>query len=91
MKYGHSLIVPSVQELAKSKLEFIPPRYFHRFDQQDLVISQTDSSPEIPVIDMQRLLSLESAGSELAKLHLACKEWGFFQVSIFYFFLFLIL
>ncbi|PQP96222.1 protein SRG1-like [Prunus yedoensis var. nudiflora] len=37
---------------------------------------------EIPFIDMQKLLSQESTDSEseLAKLHFACKEWGFFQL-----------
>nr|KYP57140.1 Protein SRG1 [Cajanus cajan] len=29
---------------------------------------------------MQCLLSVESGSSELTKLHLACKEWGFFQL-----------
>ena len=73
---GTSLLVPSVQELAKEKLSAVPPRYIQH---EDLVISDAD---HVPVIDMQRLLSTESGTSELAKLHHACKEWGFFQVSL---------
>lgn len=43
--------------------------------------------PELPVIDLNKLLSEEVKGSELQKLHLACKQWGFFQVTIFISFL----
>ncbi|OMP14297.1 hypothetical protein COLO4_00081 [Corchorus olitorius] len=32
---------------------------------------------EIPVIDMQALVSKESMDSEVAKLDFACKDWGF--------------
>lgn len=36
---------------------------------------------QIPVIDMEMLLA--SDHSQLEKLHLACKDWGFFQVYIY--------
>ena len=78
IKDRKSLLVPSVQELTKNKIEAIPSRYC-RPDHEDLIISEADGLPELPVIDMQSLLSEES---ELAKLHLACKEWGFFQVFL---------
>ncbi|KAG4978083.1 hypothetical protein AAZX31_13G246700 [Glycine max] len=45
-----------------------------------LISEEANSSLEIPVIDMQRLLSVESGSSELDKLHPACREWGFFQL-----------
>ncbi|KAK7324480.1 hypothetical protein VNO77_28054 [Canavalia gladiata] len=70
------LLVPSVQELAKENISNIPTRYI-----QDMpVISQSNGncSVQIPVIDMQSLLSTQS--SELLKFHLACKQWGFFQL-----------
>ncbi|CAJ1957728.1 unnamed protein product [Sphenostylis stenocarpa] len=78
---GTSLLVPSVQELAKQNLKTVPQRYI-QFQHQDMVlVSQVpDSILQIPVIDMQSLLSEESGSSELDKLHLACKEWGFFQL-----------
>ena len=76
--YGTSILVPSVQELAK-EVSSVPPRYIHH-QHEDLVISEIDPVLEIPVIDMQRLLSMQSGNSELSKLHLACKDWGFFQV-----------
>lgn len=72
---GTSLLVSSVQELAKQNLSTVPHRYIQPQNEEAISI------PEIPIIDMQSLLSVESCSSELAKLHLACKEWGFFQVS----------
>ena len=80
-----SILVPSVQELAKEKISTVPPKYIHPPQHEDLVISEADRVLEIPVIDMQRLLSMESGNSELSKLHLACKEWGFFQVYFLFF------
>lgn len=78
---GTSLLVPSVQELSKQNLRTVPQRYIQpHHDQHMLLISQEAHSLEIPVIDMHNLLSAESKSLELEKLHLACKDWGFFQV-----------
>ena len=79
MKLGTAVLVPSVQELAKEKMEAVPSRYIYPHH-QDLTISEATSSLKIPIIDLQSLLSEESGNSELEKLHLACKDWGFFQV-----------
>ncbi|GAV82241.1 DIOX_N domain-containing protein, partial [Cephalotus follicularis] len=76
LNLGGSLLVPSVQELAREPLTTVPPRYV-RTDQDSVVISNTTSLPQVPVIDMQSLVSKDS---ELEKLHNACKEWGFFQL-----------
>ena len=78
---GSSLKVPYVQELAKEKFASVPPRY----TRPDPTKLDGASTEEIPVIDMQRLLSDESVNPELEKLHFACKEWGFFQVCHFVF------
>ncbi|TYH12385.1 hypothetical protein E1A91_A06G056400v1 [Gossypium mustelinum] len=74
-KLGSSLLVPSVQELAKNPLKEVPPRYV-RTDEDSPIISRTNPLPQVPVIDMQKLSSKE----ELEQLHYACKEWGFFQL-----------
>ncbi|KAK6229223.1 hypothetical protein SCA6_018174 [Theobroma cacao] len=79
VKYGSSLPVPSVQELAKKSIATIPPRYL-RPDLEKPIVSDAGSMSEIPVIDMEGLVSKESMDSELAKLDFACKEWGFFQL-----------
>lgn len=79
VNFGRSHIVPSVQELAKESIEKIPPRYV-RDDQESPMISDANSFSMIPVIDLQNLLTGKFMDSELEKLHLACKEWGFFQV-----------
>lgn len=77
---GVSLPVPSVQELTKEPLTRVPPRYI-RPDQDSRIISSPPSSrPQVPIIDMERLLSQYSDHSEVEKLHLACRDWGFFQV-----------
>ncbi|EXB58295.1 Protein SRG1 [Morus notabilis] len=82
-KLGGSLAVPSVQELAKetTTLKAVPERYVRR-DQDPTFIPNITSLPQVPVIDMNNLLSLEKdvLQSELQKLHLASKEWGFFQL-----------
>ncbi|KAL5839208.1 hypothetical protein ACOSQ3_011913 [Xanthoceras sorbifolium] len=74
---GGSLPVPSVQELAKQSLSRVPPRYV-RPDQDPIFISNATSSPQVPLVDLFRLLSGDS--TELEKFHYACKEWGFFQL-----------
>ncbi|PWA65832.1 senescence associated protein [Artemisia annua] len=77
---GSSLLVPSVQELAKEPITKVPPRYV-RLDQDPPIISRPpSSSPDVPVIDMARLSSENSADQELEKLHLACKDYGFLQI-----------
>jgi hypothetical protein len=76
-----SILVPSVQELAKEPLTQVPDRYVLP-DQETVVLSNNTSLPQIPVIDFSKLLSqdLNLKNHELEKLHCACKEWGFFQV-----------
>ncbi|KAL5716453.1 hypothetical protein ACHQM5_018141 [Ranunculus cassubicifolius] len=74
-----SLLVPSVQQLAKKSMVTPPSRYI-RSDLEAPIISSITSIGEVPVIDMQKLLEEDDAGVELERLHLACKEWGFFQL-----------
>ncbi|MFS8003167.1 putative codeine 3-O-demethylase [Helianthus anomalus] len=72
---GSSLLVPSVQELAKEQILEVPSRYV-RTDQDPVVTSWlTSARPEVPIIDMQRLLTPDSADYELERLHLACRDW----------------
>ncbi|RHN42317.1 putative thebaine 6-O-demethylase [Medicago truncatula] len=76
-----SILVPSVQELAKEQLTKVPERYVLP-DHETVVLSNTTSSPQVPVIDLAELLSqdINLKRHELEKLHYACKEWGFFQL-----------
>ncbi|CAI0560779.1 unnamed protein product, partial [Linum tenue] len=82
VNFGRSLIVPSVQELAKECNEKLPPRY-ERPQIEPLVVSG-DLDWTVPVIDLQKLASGDESSmdsdSELGNLHSACKDWGFFQV-----------
>nr|GMD87710.1 protein SRG1-like [Ipomoea batatas]GME08321.1 protein SRG1-like [Ipomoea batatas] len=71
---GGTLQVPCVQELAKQSPEIVPPRYF-----RDDLDPAAPAQREIPVINMANLLQGDC--EELKKLDIACKEWGFFQVS----------
>ncbi|KAK7401737.1 hypothetical protein VNO78_13449 [Psophocarpus tetragonolobus] len=78
---GTSLLVPSVQELAKHSLSNVPERYIQpQLEHIVLNSKEANHSLQIPVIDMHKLLSEQPGTSELDKLHLACKEWGFFQL-----------
>ncbi|XP_077219378.1 oxoglutarate-dependent flavonoid 7-O-demethylase 1-like [Tasmannia lanceolata] len=74
-----SLPVPNVQELATQHMLTVPPRYV-RSDQDPPIISDSNSLPMIPIIDMESLLHGESMALELERLHSTCKEWGFFQL-----------
>ncbi|PIN04394.1 Iron/ascorbate family oxidoreductase [Handroanthus impetiginosus] len=79
-KFGSSLKVPIVQELAKEKLSSVPARYV-RHDHRHLGLSDVSSLPEIPVINMEKLLDdSDLMESELQLLHNACQQWGFFQL-----------
>ncbi|CAN4105722.1 unnamed protein product [Withania somnifera] len=76
LNFGKSLLVPSVQELAKQQLTNIPDRYVHP-EQESPAMS---AGVTVPVIDVQKLISGDSMDSELQKLHYACQQWGFLQV-----------
>ncbi|KAI3740324.1 hypothetical protein L2E82_30752 [Cichorium intybus] len=85
INFGRSLIVPSVQELAKQSITKIPPRYVRQDHQKPLLTSSDHTSTlSVPVIDLHTLFATASGSStyssELNKLHTAAKEWGFFQV-----------
>ncbi|KAK4710901.1 hypothetical protein R3W88_005414 [Solanum pinnatisectum] len=80
-KLGGSLKVPNVQELAKEQLAAVPLRYI-RDDIENQSYSSIVILPQVPVVDMKKLLEIGDIDddSELERLHLACKEWGFFQL-----------
>ncbi|KAJ9564870.1 hypothetical protein OSB04_000836 [Centaurea solstitialis] len=77
---GGSFLVPSVQELAKEPLIKVPTRYVRPHEDLPASSCLSSSLHEVPIIDMQRLLSKDLANCELEKLHIACKDWGFFQM-----------
>ncbi|WJX57930.1 hypothetical protein P8452_43437 [Trifolium repens] len=79
-KCGTSLLVPSVQELAKQPNIEVPEKYLQP-NQESIVVSNTTSLPQVPIIDQCKLLSEDA--NVLEKLDQACKEWGFFQVISF--------
>ncbi|KAK1374926.1 S-norcoclaurine synthase 1 [Heracleum sosnowskyi] len=77
--YGGSIPVENVQSLASENLIEIPPRYLREEYESDELLD--DEALEIPVIDMNKFLIGQSEYKyELEKLHLACKDWGFFQM-----------
>ncbi|XP_076893114.1 protein SRG1-like [Bidens hawaiensis] len=75
INFGRSLIVPSVQELAKRSMTKIPPQYVRHYHHP---ASDDARAMSVPVVDLHCLL--EGSCTELDKLHAASKEWGFFQV-----------
>ncbi|KAH6826194.1 senescence-related gene 1 protein [Perilla frutescens var. hirtella] len=83
VNFGKSLIVPSVQELAKQPLTSIPSRYrYARSEQHPQFFSdEINDGQSVPVIDVQELISkVQFVNHELEKLHSACQKWGFFQI-----------
>jgi hypothetical protein len=74
--------VPSVQELVKQPITNVPERYVQQNQDHPHVVSSIISLlPQVPIINLNKLLS-EEDGTELEKLDHACKEWGFFQVYL---------
>ncbi|CAI0418418.1 unnamed protein product [Linum tenue] len=71
-----SLPVPNVQQLASSS-NVVPIRYI-RPELKLQRVSSDDEYVQVPVVDMSKLDGND--GGELAKLHSACRDWGFFQV-----------
>lgn len=83
-KLGGSLKVSNVQELAKQQLAGVPSRYIRVNDDENQLYNSSILLPHelAPVIDMKKLLKIiKDDDTELNRFHLACKEWGFFQVT----------
>ncbi|KAF3625043.1 hypothetical protein FXO38_29931 [Capsicum annuum] len=77
--WGTSLPVPSVQELVRNDTKEVPPRYVQNNDNRPVIIFEpSQESAEIPIINFSLLADGDE--DERTKLHLACKEWGFFQI-----------
>lgn len=71
-----------VQELVmKRHMSEVVPESYVCVDERDQLA--TTLPPTFPIISMKHLLSDDEALSvnELGKMHSACKDWGFFQVS----------
>ncbi|KAF4377994.1 hypothetical protein G4B88_004601 [Cannabis sativa] len=84
-----SLIVPSVLEMTKDpNMVTVPSRYIQPDEDQldEANIDLNSSSDDFPVINFQNLSlpmshhNSQLYESELTKLDLACKNWGFFQL-----------
>ncbi|CAI9095460.1 OLC1v1031414C1 [Oldenlandia corymbosa var. corymbosa] len=77
---GFSLPVENVQQLASRNLQEIPNRYIR----PELITHEVsvNESSQIPVIDMSKLVAGNPGyDTEMSKLHQACREWGFFQLT----------
>lgn len=76
-----SLPVENVQSFASNNLNAIPPRYIREEAESDDLLD--NESLQIPVIDMNQLVVGQIGyEDEMKRLHLACKDWGFFQVIV---------
>ncbi|CAL5410071.1 unnamed protein product [Camellia sinensis] len=82
-RLGSSLLVPSVQELATESLTTVPPRYVRHDHQNHPISSYGSRCPnDVPIIDMDKLISGDHMDLELNKLNYASREWGFFQRNV---------
>ncbi|KAK6234235.1 hypothetical protein QUC31_006641 [Theobroma cacao] len=75
--WGRSLPVPSIQEIVRNDSNSVPDRYIQEHKDRPQVSENLHASLDIPVLDFSLLAKGDE--NERRKLHLACKEWGFFQ------------
>lgn len=73
--------VLSIHELAKKSMTSLPQYCYMVRDNDELGAINEAFCPSIPTIDLEKLIHGEATELEQEKLHLACKDWGFFQVS----------
>ncbi|KAM7263438.1 hypothetical protein ACFE04_001121 [Oxalis oulophora] len=76
--WGKSFPVQSVQEFVRIDSQSIPERYIQEKKDRPVISEICHTLPQVPVIDFTLLLGDNE--DERAKLDLACKEWGFFQI-----------
>ncbi|MBA0554545.1 hypothetical protein Golob_013642 [Gossypium lobatum] len=63
----------------RSDSQSVPERYVHENNEDGSIVSQDSAnSLQIPVIDFSFLAKGDK--DEVHKLHLACEDWGFFQI-----------
>ncbi|XP_057422356.1 protein SRG1-like [Lotus japonicus] len=80
--FGTTHSVLGVMEMAKTCTPEmgIPEMYIRPEHEPPIQLDETNTPlPTIPVFDLQSLLC-GTASTELEKLYIACKDWGFFQV-----------
>ncbi|EOY18069.1 Oxoglutarate/iron-dependent dioxygenase - like 10 [Theobroma cacao] len=77
--WGRSLPVPSIQEIVRNDSNSVPDRYIQEHKDRPQVSENLHASLDIPVLDFSLLAKGDE--NERRKLHLACKEWGFFQIT----------
>ncbi|KAL9388766.1 hypothetical protein Peur_017371 [Populus x canadensis] len=77
--WGKSLPVPSVQEMVRKDSQCVPERYIQEHKDRPVETEICPTSSEIPVINFSLLVNGDE--DERRKLDLACKEWGFFQIT----------
>lgn len=74
--------VVRVQSLSESGITSIPDRYIKPPSQRPSFPNNVYNSNNIPVIDLQDLLSSNQSTREsaMSSFSSACREWGFFQI-----------
>ena len=84
--FGREKITDTTVTLFAESANKIPDERFIRTKEVQAagaVVGEDDEMPlELPVVDMASLVDPDSSASETAKLGSACREWGFFQVTI---------
>ncbi|TXG49816.1 hypothetical protein EZV62_025691 [Acer yangbiense] len=77
--WGKSLPVHSVQEMVRKDSQSVPERYIQKHNNRPLDSEFSLDLCEIPIINFSLLANGDE--EEQRKLDIACKEWGFFQIT----------
>lgn len=77
----------NILEITKESLTAVPECYVRNIEQVQLPSDRSDKPTAIPTIDMIKLLkgSEDTDSAQLETLHSTCKEWGVFQVDLYYY------
>ena len=67
--------------MIKNDFQIVPERYMREHKDRPVIDEPCLASPKIPVVDFSLLANRDE--EEQRKLDFACKEWGFFKVSLF--------
>ncbi|XP_061367063.1 protein SRG1-like [Gastrolobium bilobum] len=78
--FGSTHSVLGMMDIANKPENGIPEMYIRPELEPPSPLDETTPLPTIPIFDLKTLVCGNTRDTELEKLYLTCKDWGFFQV-----------